>query len=213
MIKTMAMMALGLMICAAPARAEQSGAHDHAKTAAVLGQAAPDFTLGGADGKEHKLSDYKDKIVVLEWTNHECPYVKKHYGAGNMQALQKDAQDKGVVWLTINSSAAGQQGHVTADQAQTIIADGKAVPAAYLLDADGTVGHLYGAKTTPHMYVVNKDGTLVYEGAIDDAPSADSKTLANATNYVKAALADLEAGKPVATAQTKAYGCGVKYAH
>jgi len=178
---------------------------------AVPGKPAPDFTATDSNGRSHKLSDLKGKTVVLEWTNDGCPYVRKHYGSGNMQALQKDAADKGIVWLTVISSAKGEQGHVDGAGANRLTADRKATPAAVLLDPAGTIGRAYGAKTTPHMYVIDKDGKLVYNGAIDDKPTANTADIKGARNYVKEALAAVTEGKPVAVASTRAYGCSVKY--
>lgn len=178
---------------------------------AEVGETAQNFTLKSAAGKEVSLSDFKGKVVVLEWTNPGCPFVIKHYGSGNMQKLQKDAAAKGVVWLSICSSAPGKQGNMSAgDAAKAIAANGSAAT-AYLLDEDGKVGQLYGAKRTPEMYVISKDGTLVYHGAIDDKKTPDPADIAGAKNYVVAALGDVLAGKPVSTPQTEAYGCSVKY--
>ena len=178
---------------------------------AEVGEPAKDFTLKSAAGKEVSLSDYKGKVVVLEWTNTGCPFVKKHYGSGNMQKLQKDAAAKGVVWLTICSSAPGKQGNLSAADASKLVAEEGAAPAAYLIDEDGKVGQLYGAKRTPEMYVINKEGTLVYHGAIDDKKSPDPADIASSKNHVVAALDEVLAGKPVSTPKTEAYGCSVKY--
>jgi peroxiredoxin len=182
-----------------------------ARAEAVPGKAAPDFTAVDSNGKSHKLSDFKGKTVVLEWTNDGCPYVRKHYGSGNMQALQKDAGDKGVVWLSVISSAKGEQGHVDGSGANKLTADRKAVPAAVLLDPQGTFGQAYGAKTTPHMYVIDKDGKLVYNGAIDDKPTSNTADIKGARNYLTEALTAVADGKPVQVATTRAYGCSVKY--
>ncbi len=182
-----------------------------AHAAATVGEAAPAFTLTDSKGTSHNLSDFKGKTVVLEWTNAECPFVRKHYDSKNMQTLQEEATGQGVVWLVINSGAEGKQGHVTGAQAEEIITRDGFKSTAYLLDGDGTVGHAYGASTTPHMFVINGEGTLVYAGAIDDNKSADPATIAGAKNYVRAALADLAAGKPVETASSQPYGCSVKY--
>lgn len=178
---------------------------------AVIGQSAPGFTATDSLGKTHRLADFRGKTVVLEWTNAECPFVKKHYGDGDMQRSQAQARRDGVVWLTINSGAAGKQGHVTADAANALIKTQATASAAYLLDPTGAIGRLYGAKTTPHMFVIDRAGTLVYAGAIDDRPTADPADLKGANNYVRAALADLGAGRGVKVASSKAYGCGVKY--
>jgi len=182
-----------------------------AAQAAKVGEAAPNFTLPGHDGKPHSLSDFKGKTVVLEWTNADCPFVKKHY-AGNMQALQKTYTGKDVVWLSVNSSAPGKQGHVDAAAATKIVQDKGAAPTLVLLDGKGEVGKLYEAKTTPHMFVIDKAGKLAYAGGIDSEPSADPADVATATPYVKNALDELLAGKPVTTAVTKPYGCSIKYA-
>jgi peroxiredoxin len=179
--------------------------------AATVGQPAPAFTLTDTKGTAHSLADFAGKTVVLEWFNHECPFVKKHYGAGNMQKQQAAATGKGVVWLTINSSAPGKQGHVNAEQANAILGEWKASPTAFLLDHDGTVGQAYGAKTTPHMYVIDGTGVLRYNGAIDANPSADPADIPGATQYVDAALGDLAANRAVARGTTQPYGCSVKY--
>lgn len=176
-----------------------------------IGEPAPDFTLPGADGKSYSLGSFKGKYVVLEWTNHECPFVKKHYQSGNMQAQQKELTGKGAVWLSIVSSAKGKQGHVDAAQASELTKQRGAAPTAVLLDPAGEVGRKYDAKTTPHMYIVAPDGKLIYRGGIDSIPSADPGDIASATPYVKVALAEAMAGKPVTNASTKPYGCSVKY--
>ena len=182
-----------------------------AVAAPAIGQPAPGFTAKDGDGKTRSLSEFKGKIVVLEWTNGGCPYVQKHYKSGNMQGLQKDAAKDGVVWLTLVSSAPGKQGYVAPSEAKGWKASTGAGSTALLLDPGGQVGHAYEAKTTPHMYIVDKSGKLVYMGGIDDKPSADPSTLKGAKNYVSAALSDLEAGRPVATAVSKPYGCSIKY--
>jgi peroxiredoxin len=173
---------------------------------------APAFAATTADGKTVNLADFKGKTVVLEWTNHDCPFVKKHYGSGNMQAQQKDAAAQGVVWLQVISSAPGQQGHVDGSTARKLNADRGATPAATLLDPTGALGKLYGAQTTPHMYVIKGDGTLAYKGGIDSIASAKADDIAKAEPYVKLALADVAAGKKVQKASTRPYGCSVKYA-
>lgn len=178
---------------------------------AELNQPAPAFSAVGADGKPVKLDAYKGKTVVLEWTNHECPYVKKHYESGNIPNLQKDAASKGVVWLQVVSSAPGKQGHVDGATAQKLNASRDAAPAGTVLDPDGKIGKLYGAKTTPHIFIVNGAGQLVYKGGIDSLATTDKADLAKAENYVTAALASIGAGKPVVKANTKPYGCAVKY--
>ena len=177
-----------------------------------LNKPAPAFSAVGADGKPLMLSAYKGKTVVLEWTNHECPYVKKHYESGNIPTLQKDAAGKGVVWLQVLSSAPGKQGFVDGATAQKLNSSRKAGPAATVLDADGKIGKLYGAQTTPHIFIVNAAGQLVYKGGIDSIPTANKDDLAKAENYVTAALTAISAGKPVEKANTKPYGCAVKYA-
>ncbi len=173
---------------------------------------APAFTATTADGKTVNLADFKGKTVVLEWTNHDCPFVKKHYGSGNMQAQQKDAAAQGVVWLQVISSAPGQQGHVDGATAKKLNADRGATPAATLLDPKGELGKLYGAQTTPHMYVIKGDGTLAYKGGIDSIGSAKVDDIAKAEPYVKDALAAVASGKKVEKASTRPYGCSVKYA-
>lgn len=173
---------------------------------------APAFTAITADGNTVSLADFKGKTVVLEWTNHDCPFVKKHYVSGNMQAHQKEATAQGVVWLQVISSAPGQQGHVDGATAKKLNADRGAAPTATLLDPKGELGKLYGAQTTPHMYVIRGDGTLAYKGGIDSIPSAKVDDIARAEPYVKLALADVAAGKKVQKASTRPYGCSIKYA-
>jgi peroxiredoxin len=179
--------------------------------AARVGEAAPDFTATDSNGKSHHLADYRGKFVVLEWHNQGCPYTRKHYESGNMQRLQKEWTGKGVVWFTVISSAPGTQGYVTASQENDYVQKMKAVPSAVLLDPDGTVGHLYAAKTTPHMYIIDPKGQLIYNGAIDDHPTADPSDIASSRNYVSTALQQAMGGKPVAEAATRPYGCSVKY--
>ncbi len=177
-----------------------------------VGKEAPDFVLTDTNGKTHHLSDYKGKYVVLEWYQPDCPFVRKHYNSGNMQALQKEYVSQGVVWLSIDSSAAGQEGNYPADRLSQIATKTGSTRTALLLDADGKVGHLYGAKTTPDMYIINPQGILVYQGAIDDKPSTDLGDVRTAKNYVKTALNAVMAGQSVATTSTRPYGCSVKYA-
>lgn len=177
-----------------------------------VGKQAPDFALTDTNGKTHHLSDYKGKYIVLEWYQPDCPFVRKHYNSGNMQALQKEYVGKGVVWLSIDSSAAGQEGNYPAAELNQIAVKGGAVRTALLLDGDGKVGHLYGAKTTPDMYIINPQGVLVYQGAIDDKPSTDLADVKTAKNYVKSALNAVMGGQTVATTSTRPYGCSVKYA-
>lgn len=176
-----------------------------------IGKPAPDFTATDIHGKEITLSTFKGKNVVLEWSNPSCPFVLKHYGIGNMQAAQKKAVDGGAVWLTIVSSAKEKQGNMTAEQAIAYEKEVGANATTRIADETGTIGHMYGAKTTPHMFVINKEGILVYQGAIDDQPSPDPKSVEGAKNLVLAALDDLAAGKDVQVATTASYGCGVKY--
>ena len=164
-----------------------------------------------SNGKPVSLSDFRGKTVVLEWNNPGCPFVKKHYGSGNMQKTQAAAAKDGVVWLTINSGAPGKQGHMNGAEAKAFVASAGARPAAYLLDPRGVVGKAYDAKTTPHMYVVNKAGTLVYAGGIDDKPTANPADINGARNHVLAALSELKAGKAVSVATSRPYGCSVKY--
>ena len=182
-----------------------------ALAAPAIGQPAPPFTIKDGAGQTRSLSEFKGKTVVLEWTNTGCPYVQKHYESGNMQGLQKGATKDGVVWLTLISSAPGKQGYVSPAEAKTWKATTGAGSTAVLLDPTGQVGHAYEAKTTPHMYVVNPAGTLVYMGGIVDKPTADPASLKGATNYVAAALSDVKAGRPVAKAVSKPYGCTIKY--
>lgn len=181
-------------------------------SAQEVGKQAPDFTASDFEGKEHKLSDFKGKYVVLEWLNPSCPFVKKHYKSGNMQELQKKYTDKGVVWLTVNSSAEGKQGHLDAAAAKAEKAEKEAHMTTILLDHDGKVGKAYGAKVTPHMFVIDPKGMLIYAGAIDDNNSADAEDAKTAKNYVSAALEESMSGKAVTVATSDAYGCGVKYA-
>ena len=175
------------------------------------GETAPDFTLKDSKGNSQKLSSFSGKFVVLEWMNPECPFVKKHYSTGNMQSLQKEHTAKGIVWLSIISSAPGKQGYCTGPQAEANTKDQKAFPTAVLLDPSGEVGQLYGAKTTPHMFVINPEGKLIYMGAIDSIRSANSSDCAKADNYVRQTLNAALAGKPVPNPETKSYGCSVKY--
>ncbi len=176
-----------------------------------IGKPAPAFTAVDSIGKSHTLSDFKGKTVILEWTNDGCPYVKKHYGAGNMQKIQKDLTAEGAVWLSIISSAPGKQGHVDGKGANALTASSGAAPTAVLLDPTGKVGKLYEAQTTPHMYVIDGKGTLRYMGAIDDQPNTDTSKIASARNYVREAFAAVKAGKQVEATATDPYGCSVKY--
>jgi peroxiredoxin len=180
--------------------------------AATVGQSAPDFTLQGADGKPHALSDYKGKFVVLEWTNPTCPFVHKFYDSGTMQALQEKETGKGVTWLRINSSAEGHEGYQTADDLATYVKSHHVAATESLIDSDGKVGHMYGARTTPHMFIIDPKGTLIYAGGIDNKPSPDPDDIPTATNYVAQALSEAMAGKPVSVPTSRPYGCSVKYA-
>ncbi len=176
-----------------------------------VGEAAPGFKLPDTKGGEVTLEQYKGKFVVLEWFNYDCPFVVKHYSSGNMQNLQKEYTAKGVVWLSINSSAEGKEGYYSAEETNAKAAERNAASTALLLDPKGDVGHLYGAQTTPHMFIINPEGVVIYQGAIDDKASADAADIAAAKNYVKAALDEAMAGQPVTDSATKSYGCSVKY--
>ena len=178
-----------------------------------VGAPAPSFSLTDARGKTHSLGEYKGKYVVLEWFNPGCPFVQKHYTSENMQKLQKEFTGKGVAWLTIDSSAEGSQGYLNPEEAKKQLADWQMKPTALLLDPAGQVGREYHATNTPHMFIINPEGKLIYEGAIDSKASTDADDIKSSTNYVKAALEEAMAGKPVSTAQTRAYGCSIKYAH
>lgn len=183
-----------------------------AYAAATVGQPAPDFTLTDANGKPVRLSAFRGKPVVLEWNNPGCPFVKKHYDSGNMQKTQNAAKALGAVWLSINSGGPGKQGYMTGPQAAAFQKTANAQPSAYLLDAKGTVGHSYSARTTPQIFIVDAGGKLVYSGAIDDKPTADAADIKGARNHALAALTELKAGKPISVASSKPYGCSVKYA-
>ena len=176
-----------------------------------VGEVAPDFTAKDSAGKEHKISALKGKIVVLEWTNPGCPFVKKHYGSKNMQNLQKYAKEKGAVWLSVNSSAKGKEGNVNAEEENKIIKEQGSNADGVILDEEGTIGKLYGAKTTPHMFVIDKENKIAYMGAIDDKSSVDAEEVKTAHNYVKEAIDALVAGKTPAKQVTTQYGCSVKY--
>jgi peroxiredoxin len=179
--------------------------------APVVGQPAPAFTAVDSNGKSRSLSEFKGKTVVLEWTNDGCPYVQKHYGAGNMQQVQQDLTASGAVWLSIISSAPGKQGYVSGAEANQLTASRGARPSAVLLDPAGAIGRAYEAQTTPHMFVIDKSGTLRYMGAIDDQPTTDTSTLASARNHVREAFAAVSTGAKVADPVTDPYGCSVKY--
>ncbi len=199
MLKTAATLIAGFLMTAA------------AYAAPEVGKPAPDFSAVDSNGKPVKLGDYRGKTVVLEWTNDACPYVKKHYSSNNMQTLQKEAAAKGIVWLTVISSAPGAHGYVTGDEANKLTEMRAAAPAAVILDPEGALGHLYDARTTPHMFIVNGEGTLVYMGGLDDKATTDAGDIKAAKNYVRAALDNLMAGAPVENAVTRPYGCSVKY--
>ncbi len=181
-----------------------------AQAAAVVGQPAPSFTLADTNGKQVNLADYKGKVVVLEWSNPGCPFVMKHYRSGNMPALQKKYA-KDVVWLTVNSTTEGHSDYMTGKQLNEFSKQHGAAPARYLLDVEGKVGKAYGARTTPHMYIVDASGKLAYVGAIDDVPSASESDVKTAKNFVAAAIEEIKAGKAVSEASTSPYGCSVKY--
>ena len=176
-----------------------------------VSSAAPDFSLTDASGKTHSLSQYKGKTVVLEWFNPECPFVKKHYGSGNMQKLQEEYTGKGIVWLTIDSNAPGTEGNLSPEQAEKITTAWKTHQTALLLDPEGKAGQAYGAKNTPNMVIINPEGKIAYEGAIDSKATPNPADIPTSTNYVKTALDESLAGKPVSNPKTKPYGCSVKY--
>jgi peroxiredoxin len=177
----------------------------------AVGTTAPDFSLTDSKGKTQSVSQYKGKYVVLEWFNPGCPFVQKHYGSGNMQKLQEEFTAKGVVWLTMDSSAPGLEGYLTAEQANAKMTEWKTKQTALVLDPNGKAGRSYGAKNTPHMFVINPEGKIVYEGAIDSKATPNPSDIAGSTNYVKVALEESMAGKTVSNANTKPYGCSVKY--
>lgn len=179
--------------------------------ATQVGTPAPSFSGTDTHGQTHKLSDYRGKFVVLEWTNKDCPYTRKQYDSGNMQTLQRQWTSQGVVWLTILSSAPGHQGYMTAAEENAWIGKVHAAPSAAILDPSGVIGHAYEAKTTPHMFIIDPNGKLIYEGAIDDHPTTDPADVPQSKNYVSAALNQAMAGKPVAVTYTRPYGCSVKY--
>ena len=182
-----------------------------ASAAPLIGQPAPDFTATDSKGGSVHLGDYRGKTVVLEWTNADCPYTRKHYSSGNMQNVQGLAQEKGIVWLTVISSAPGKQGYVNGPAADELTQSRKALPTAVLLDPTGTVGRMYAAKTTPHMYVIDKNGTLQYMGGMDSIATADEADVARAEPYLKEAMLAVAQGNPAPHAVTKPYGCSIKY--
>jgi len=177
----------------------------------AVGEPAPDFSLTDSNGKTQTLSQYKGKVVVLEWNNPECPFVGKHYNSGNMQKQQAEAIAAGAVWLTINSGAAGKQGNLDAAGANAYVAKVGGKQTAYLFDPAGTAGHLYGARTTPHIYIIDAQGVLRYMGGIDSIASTDKEDLAKSTQFVPQVLAELKAGKAVSVTTSQPYGCSVKY--
>ena len=182
-----------------------------AGAALQVGGPAPDFTGTDTRGASQTLSDYRGKTVILEWTNHDCPYVRKHYNSGNMQQQQRDATGQGAVWLSIISSAPGKQGHVTAAEADALTAQRNAAPSAVILDESGDIGRLYGAKTTPHMYIIDAEGDLVYMGGIDSISSSNPADIGKAVQYVPETLARMSKGEPIESSVTRPYGCSVKY--
>ncbi|OEZ31608.1 alkyl hydroperoxide reductase [Variovorax boronicumulans] len=183
----------------------------NAFAAPAVGQQAPDFVAVDTSGAKHKLSDFAGKFVVLEWTNPGCPFVRKHYGSGNMPATQKAATDKGVVWLAINSTERAASDYLKADALDAWMKSQKAAPTAVLMDEDGVIGQVYGARTTPHIFIIDPKGTLVYAGGIDSIASARVDDIKTATNYVNQALGEVTGGKPVSMASTRPYGCSIKY--
>lgn len=181
------------------------------RTSAVVGESAPLFEVMDAYGNTHSLSDYEGKFVVLEWLNHDCPFVRKHYDGGNMQKLQEKYTEQGVIWLSVISSVPGTQGHLEAEEAQAITKEKNASPTAVLLDTDSIMGRAYDARVTPHMYIINPEGTLLYNGAIDDKPTARLRDLDGAFNYVEAAMASAMNGEEIEIKTNTPYGCTVKY--
>ena len=181
------------------------------RAAPGIGDDAPDFSLPTADGKTETLARHRGKFVVLEWTNPVCPFVQRHYISGHMQKLQAEETARGVVWLTIDSSAKGKEGHLTAEGAGAWMEEKRLACSAFLLDPEGTVGHLYGARATPHLFIISPEGKLLYSGAIDSIAAADPADLAKATNYVRVGLQEAMAGKALTNSTTRPYGCSVKY--
>jgi glutathione peroxidase-family protein len=177
----------------------------------TAGNNAPAFSLRDVNGKVHNLNDFKDKFVVLEWINFDCPFVVKHYASNNMQKIQKEFTDKGVVWLTICSSAPGKQGHFESEEIKKRISELKANMNHYLIDEEGTVGKLYSARTTPHLFVINPSGNIIYQGAIDDTKSTNQDDIPKSVNYVTKALNEAMSGKSITTPTSQPYGCSVKY--
>ena len=175
------------------------------------GAIAQDFKLTDVNGQTVQLSQFRGKTVILEWHNPGCPFVSKHYGSGNMQATQKAAREQGAIWLTINSGAKGKQGHMTGAEAKALIARQNIQSTDYLLDPKGLVGKAYGARTTPHLYIIDGSGILVYQGGIDDRPTANTADIKDARNHVLAALKEMRSGNKISVAQSRPYGCSVKY--
>jgi len=198
-----ALLAVSWLASAAPNAAAAEGPR--------VGSMAPDFVGTDSNGKTIALKDLRGRIVVLEWSNNQCPFVGKHYRSGNMQALQKESTQKGIVWLTVLSSAPGEQGNVSAAEANELTRSRGAAPTAVILDPAGIIGRAYGARTTPHMFVIDKAGTLAYMGGIDDKPTTDVADIPTAKNYVRLALTAVVSGTPVQDPITRPYGCSVKY--
>lgn len=211
-MKTRTLSLLTFAVCGVGIALANSPVLRRAEGVARVGDPAPGFALPGTDGKLYGLPDYKGKYVVLEWTNHDCPFVVKHYSKGDMQATQKWATDKGVVWFSIVSSAPGKQGYVDAASGQAVMKAKGHKSTAMLLDPVGNVGKVYGAKTTPHMFVIDPKGKIIYAGGIDDKRTPNQADIATSKNYVKAALEEAWAGKPVSNPVSQPYGCSVKYA-
>lgn len=207
-----AALTLALAACnTSDAKTKVQPAAARATAPAEIGKAAPAFAAADIAGAQRTLAEHAGKVVVLEWNNPECPFVKKHYSGGSMQALQKELTAKGVVWVTINSGAAGKQGALDGAGAKAMLAEKGASPSVYLIDGNGKIGKAYGAKTTPHMFVIDAKGTLVYAGAIDDKATSNADDVKGATNWVRQAVEETLAGKPVTMASTQPYGCSVKY--
>ena len=202
----------GLAIVAGAGAVFWGGGANNAAAAVETGAQAPAFSVQDASGATRTLAEFRGRTVVLEWTNEGCPYVRKHYDSGNMQTLQREATADGVVWLQVISSAQGEQGYLDGPGALARVRTDNAAPTATLLDASGVMGRAYGARNTPHMFIISATGAVLYQGAIDDRPSARPASLEGATNYVRSALADIAAGRAVQVAETTPYGCSIKYA-
>ena len=211
LLRTRHLMTAAIIVAAAIGGLMGSGTSAFAAGAVQIGQSAPEFTATDSKGAPVSLSQYRGKVVVLEWTNADCPYTHKHYASGNMQSLQSLAQKNNVVWLSVISSAPGKQGYVNGSGADQLTVSRGASPTAVLLDPSGTLGRLYGAKTTPHMFVIDKNGALQYMGGIDSLATADAGDIPNAEPYLKEAMLAVTEGHPVAHAVTRPYGCSVKY--